>query len=208
MSLFFPNTPKFEVLYKEMILSVHDITQLFAKMAKSFSDHKKIAREAQKIEEQADNVTHKILLELNSAFITPFDRDDMYQLVMEIDDIIDHIENVLHSLSIYEVEKKNECIDLFADLFLESAKDLDDLINSFFQKNHNVEKLNKIVIALHKEEGEGDQIYINTIKDLFKNEKNPIELIKWKEIVENLEKISDKFKGVTDIVVNALMKNG
>lgn len=208
MSLLFPKNPKFEILYKELINSVHDITKLFAKMSWDFKNHAKYAKAAQKIEEQADNVAHRILLELNSAFITPFDRDDMFNLTMEIDSIIDHLENVVHSLSIYEVAKKHKCIDQFADLLLESAKDLEELIHLFFEKKHNVEKINKIVIAIHKEEGEGDEIYINSIKDLFKNEKNAIELIKWKEIVENLEGVSDKFKYVTDTVVNALMKNG
>lgn len=208
MSLLFPSNPKFEVLYKEMTSSVNDISNLFAKMAHDFKNNPKYAKQAQKIEEQADNVTHRILLELNSAFITPFDRDDMFRLVSDIDSIVDHIENIFHMLSLYEVKKKNPCIDQFAELFIESAQDLDKLISLFFEKKHNVEKINKIVIAIHKDEGVGDEYYINGIKDLFKKEKSPIELIKWKEIIESLERVSDKFKDITDTVVNALMKNG
>lgn len=208
MSLLFPKNPKFEGLYKELVVSVWDIASLFEKVSKNFKDFKKYAKEAQKIEEQADSVAHQIVLELNSAFITPFDRDDMYKLAMEIDDIIDHIENTIHSLSIYEVKKKHDCINQFAELYTESAKDLDSLIQTFFEKKHNVEKINKIVVAIHREENEWDEIYITSIRDLFQNEKDAIELIKWKEIVESLEVISDKFKDVTDTVINALMKNG
>ena len=98
MSLLFPKNPKFEVLYMELIKSVFDIVKLFAKMSGDFKNHAKYTKQAQKIEEQADNVAHRIVLELNSAFITPFDRDDMYKLTMQIDDIIDHIENVIHSI--------------------------------------------------------------------------------------------------------------
>ena len=108
----------------------------------------------------------------------------------------------------YEVAKKHKCIDQFAELFTESADDLEKLISLFFEKKHNVEKINKIVISIHKEESAADEVYINTIKELFKSEKNAVELIKWKEIVESLENISDTFKNVTDTVVNALMKNG
>jgi uncharacterized protein Yka (UPF0111/DUF47 family) len=127
---------------------------------------------------------------------------------MTIDDIVDHIENVVHSLSLYSVSKKHACIEQFADLFIVLTKDLEQLIEVFFQKHHNVDKLNKIIISIHKEEGEGDIIYMNTIRELFKTEKKPIELIKWKEIVEKLEEASDKYKDVTDVVANALMKNG
>lgn len=207
MSLFFPKNTKFEKLYWELTSSVSDATALFEKLSHSFKDIPKFSKQFQRIEQQADYITSRIVNELNTAFITPYDRDDMYKLVVVIDSIVDHIENVVHSLDLYDVKRKHKCMNEFSALFTEWARDLQKLIDMFFQKKPDIEAINKLVVAIHKEESEADEIYIRSIKELFKSEKKPTEIIKWKDIIENLEKVSDNFKDVTDIVVNSMMKN-
>lgn len=158
------------------------------------------------MEKQADTVTKEIMNQLNLSFITPYEREDLHMLAVEIDDVVDYIENVIHMFGIYGIENKPKFLDDFSRIFAGASSSLSELINEIFHPKRDNSKIQKLVVAINEYEGQADEIYLDALRKLFKDEKDPIEIIKWKEIIEELENISDKFKDISNSIVNMLIK--
>lgn len=95
MSILFPQNNVFNNLFIDLAESTKDMVKLFHELSEEFEDFEKYAQKAKIIEQQADSVTHKILNELQEAFITPYDREDLHDLVIQMDDVVDDLENVI-----------------------------------------------------------------------------------------------------------------
>ncbi len=206
MSILFPENHTFDSLFRELAHSVKDMAVLFQELSIDFKNFKDYSLKAKIIEEQADSVTHKIIHELNTAFITPYDREDLYALVLQLDDIVDYIENAVHNFHVYDVHEKRSCVDEFAPLFVEASENIIKLMKACFAKKRHLTDLSKIIVAIHTQESRGDEIYLDAIHELFRNEKNAIEVIKWKDIIENLEQAMDKFENTANTVENINIK--
>jgi len=137
---------------------------------------------AEIIEKQVDSIVHNIVNELNTAFITPFDREDLHKLVVEVDNIVDEIENVIHMLSLYKISNKPSFIDEFSSIFTDLSKSLQSLISETFKNKRDMNLIDKNVVAIKMLERQADEIYLKSISKIFAEEKDSIELIKWKDI--------------------------
>lgn len=207
MSILFPENNKFDNLFLDLAESTKDMVKLFSEFSKEFKDFEKYAGKAKIIEQQADSVTHKILNELQEAFITPYDREDLHALVIQMDDVVDDLENVLQWFFIYNISEKRACVDEFAELYIETVENLILLIKACFgKKKNNAINLSKIIIAIHTLETRGDTLYLNNIRDIFTKEKDPIELIKWKVTIENMENAMDRFERIANTVESIKLK--
>lgn len=204
--MLFPKNYNFGKLFQELTVSVKDIAGLFENICIDFKDFKEFSTKAKIMEKQADNIAKEIMTQLEESFITPFEREDLHRLVVQMDDIIDYTENMIHTIRIYWISRKPEFLDEFAVIFKGASESLSELIFEVFQNNREAEKIQKLVIAIHEYEGKADEVFLDAISKLFKNEKDPIEVIKWKQILEDLEEIADRYKDVSNIVVNMLIK--
>lgn len=205
MKFFLPKQLIFFELFKQLNGYLLEMASLFEEFARCFSDFPKFSQRAKEIENQADNKTYEIINRLYTTFITPFDREDIYLLAHETDDIIDLIENIIHNIEFYQVREKKEIIDDFAKLITEASQHFSKLINSL-QEQKNIAVFNETVTKIHGLEDQGDLIFQKTINRLFKEEKDPVEIIKWKDIAENLERIMDKYQKVGDIIQGIIVK--
>ena len=204
--MLFPKNYNFGKLFQELSVSVKDISSLFNNVCIDFKDLKEYSSKAKIMEKQADTIAKEIMNQLNVSFITPYEREDLHLIAVEIDDIIDYIENVIHMFRIYDIEKKPKFLDEFSQVFLWASSTLNELIIEVFQDRRDSTKIQKLVVAIHEYEWQADEIYLDAIHKLFKDEKDPIEVIKWKEVIEELENIADKFKDVSNSFVNMLIK--
>lgn len=207
MSILFPENNKFDNLFLDLAESTKDMVNLFSEFSKEFKDFEKYAQKAKIIEQQADSVAHKILNELQEAFITPYDREDLHALVIQMDDVIDDIEDVLQGFFIYNISDKKTCVTEFADLYIETVENLILLIKGCFGKKKNTTiNLSKVIVAIHTLEARWDTIYLSNIRELFINEKDPIQIIKWKVTIENMEDAMDKFERIANTVEGIKLK--
>lgn len=207
MKFFLPKQPAFSKYFKQLSQLTKDIADLFAEFSKTLNDLQHYSKKAKEIEDQADKITHEIIIELNQTFITPFDREDIYALAHEMDDLVDLIDNAIHYIDIYELTEKKYSIDEFGRLIQLAAHNLDMLIEECFLKEKYTDKANSLIIEIHKAEDEADKIYHHSLKQLFKEEKDPITIIKWKDIIENLEAIADKFQEVSITLEGIIVKS-
>lgn len=204
--LFNPKQNIFFELFLGTKKDMEDISALFCKFADEFNNFKKFAEGAHAIERNADEKTHRIIEELNTTFITPFDREDVYELAHELDDIIDLIEDVIRNVYLYGMDKRMPAMQSFAKLIAEDTAELGTMIQLLSEMKHTPELL-KAKIKIHNLEDDGDIIYEEAIAALFREERDPITLIKMKDILEQMEMIADKFQSVSDLIEGIVIKS-
>src|SRR5512136_477021 len=116
MKFLLPKEPAFSENFQKMSACLTEVTAVFQEFAREFRDFEPYWRKTKSIEHKADEIAHGIISLINTSFITPFDREDIYQLIHEFDDIIDLIENTVHNIYLYEVSRKKPFVDEFAVL--------------------------------------------------------------------------------------------
>ena len=206
MGFFLPKKVVFFDLLKDVSADLKEIAALFGEFARDFRDIEKYAHKAKEIERKADLKTHEVINRLNKTFITPFDREDIYLLAHELDDIIDLIENVMHNIKLYQITRKIAAIDEFAPLIFEAADYLQKLLECLQKQKYTQEFLN-IKIKIHELEDKGDETFRKGIGSLFQEEKDPIFILKLKDILESLEDVMDKYQHVSDIIEGIIVKS-
>lgn len=167
---------------------------------------KNFINQAKEIEHQADDLTHEIISRLNKTFVTPFDREDIYNLTEEFDDIIDKIENVIHNLEIYQVNPREKFIYEFSEIILKDAQYLVELTSMLKQQKYS-ESFKELIFKIHSLEDEGDALFMETLKNLFANSQDAIKIIKLKDILEDLERVVDKFQTASNTFESILVKS-
>ena len=155
------------------------------------------------IEHAGDDITHDLMTKLNQSFVTPFDREDIHELSSKVDDVLDLMDSVAARLVIYRVERLRPGV---ADL----AKILMHCTEQVVLAVRVLEKHNNILdhcIEINRLENEGDRPCRTLIAQLFAEEKDPVEIIKWKEIIEVLETAIDKCEDVANVIESVTLKN-
>lgn len=193
-------------LLKELAGAQTQMAKLFLELTTEFKDFHEFSKRAKELEHQTDMKTHELIDRLNKTFITPIDREDLYLLAHELDEIVDHIENVIHNIELYEIREKNPALEKFGYVIAQASHDLEELVDHF-QEQKRTEYLLKLKVKIHEAEDQGDEIYQQAIQKLFKEEKDPIALIKWKDILENLEQVLDQYQRVSDIIEGVIVKS-
>lgn len=179
--------------------------ELFFDLVSNYENIETKVAKIKEIETECDKQTHKILTALNASFITPFDREDIYAITKEMDDIVDNLEEVANRLIVFDVHELREDSITMATYIMQAIRELEVMFKhlSEVQKNNIVKEQ---IIEVNRIENEGDTLFRNALKDLFKNEKDPIELIKWKHLLEHLETSLDSCENVANIVEGVVMK--
>ncbi len=206
MNFLLPKQTIFFKLFGQLTEQLEELVLLFAKFSKDFNDFSNFSRKAKEIEARGDNKTHEIIDHLNKTFVTPFDREDIYLLAHELDDIIDLIENVVHNVELYQIKEKFAPLEEFAQLISEATGYLSELIKCL-EKNKYSPELASLKLKVHTLEDRGDLVFERAISQLFLNQKDPIALIKQKDILESLENVVDKYQAVADIIEGIIVKS-
>ncbi len=158
------------------------------------------------LEHEADAVNDKIIDKLNLTFITPIDREDIYALANGLDDGVDYLQGTLQRIVMYRTGEAMQGAVTLTKLLIESTE---EIIKAFSLLKDIKKNQVQILEATHKIENlesEGDRVYRHEVAYLFDQVKDPIELIKWKDILENLEDTLDHCEKVSDMIRGVVMK--
>lgn len=159
-----------------------------------------------KIENECDGHVHKIMKTLNASFITPFDREDIYYIAKEMDNIVDTIEEAANGFQIFHVEEMREEAIKMSKLIVMCIAELKYVITEL--KNMKKSKIMKEkIIEVNRIENEGDVVFRAAIEKLFTEETNAIEVVKWKIIYEFLENSMDACEHVANSIEGVVMKH-
>jgi uncharacterized protein len=199
-----PKDEKFFVMFKEMSRNIVVGAELLKDMLDNFTDPAGSQRKIKDIEHKGDTITHDIIKKLNKSFITPFDREDIYALSSALDDILDLIDACSARIVMYNVEKPTPESKELGFLILKSCQIIDKTVALLGGK---LEPISAYCIEVNALENEADRVCREAISRLFDEEKDPIQLIKWKEIYETLETATDKCEDAANILESVVVKN-
>ncbi len=158
------------------------------------------------IEHTADIAKHDLLARLVKEFLPPIEREDIISLSQKIDDVTDAIEDVLLCIDMFNVQTIRPEILKFTDTIVDCCKSMDTALVEF-QSFKKSKKLHAEIVEINRLEEEGDALYVNGVRNLYKTVKDPVELMVWTEVYRRLEKCCDACEDVANDIESIVMKN-
>ncbi|WP_236404398.1 DUF47 domain-containing protein [Microaerobacter geothermalis] len=186
----------------------HHITKtatMFREGLNNLDEPEQYADKIKEMETIGDEYIHTIIQGLNKTFATPLERDDILTLATTMDDIIDGLEACSSRIFLYNIKKADQYMKLFAENIEKSTYELSKAIELLTKKK--LLPMRENTVRINEYENEGDEILRDSLKTLFTNVSDPIEIIKKKEIYEILEDVSDKCEDVADVLESIIMSN-
>ena len=161
-----------------------------------------LSRDILKAEQEGDRITHDIVKRLNSTFVTPIDREDIYGLATQMDDIVDYIEEAADFLGLYQIEAPMDQALELADVLVSSCEQLSGAL----QNLRGFKDLEHYWIEIHRLENEGDRISRDAVASLFATGVDPMVVIRWKDIYERVEEGIDACDRVAHVLRGIAVK--
>jgi uncharacterized protein Yka (UPF0111/DUF47 family) len=158
------------------------------------------------LEHVGDEITHDIVDRLNKTFVTPLEREDILALAHALDDVVDCVDGVCERLSLYKVTKVMPLAQELSRLIVAGAEELVPLINSLRNMSDH-KAISKRIQYCNEIENQADAVFHAALAEIFEAPKDPIELIKWKEILALLEDATDRIELVSKVVSSTVMRN-
>jgi len=207
-SKFTPKEPKFFPILKDMADVLLVASDLIIECVQN-NDHEKAIEYYKKIKEQerkGDALSARVFEELNSTFITPFDREDIHHLADKLDDVTDYINSSAKRIVLYNPKQLPTSAFEIAKLIKEGAISIGKAVDQLDVLKKNSKKIKEYCQELKITENKADDVYENFLIDLFENQKDAIEVIKLKEIMSELEKATDAAEHVGKIIKTIIVK--
>ena len=201
---FTPQKREFYALLARASSNAVDIARLLVELLDRFpNDGAELIGRIKQHEHAGDRVTSEVVGLLNRTFVTPFDRDDIYRLAAALDDVCDNVDEAADNLGSYGVSKVPPLAREQADIILRSAIKLDEAVQrveGFKDSSRQLEELRYL-------EDEADRLLRDGVGELFRNEQNPVSIIRWKDIHERLEEAVDACENAADVLEAIFVKN-
>jgi len=198
-----PRDAKFFDMFAEMASNLGDGARLLKQILDDFKDVEVRVQQLKALEHRGDEMTHNVLTRLNQTFITPFDREDIYRLASSLDDILDFTYSAGVRLVMYKITSAPEAASKLADVLVRQC---DQVLLAVKGLEKNVKVLDYCV-EINRLENEADSIARTAIATLFDREKDPISLIKLKELYEVLETATDKAEDAANVLEGVVLKS-
>jgi len=203
LSKILPHEQTFFHMFVEQAENIHAGAQALVEMLQNYSGGAAQAEKIKDIEHKGDIITHNVMTRLNQTFITPFDREDIHELSSKIDDVIDLIDAAASRMVIYGVNHVRPGVVDLAKILLQATEQVADAARVLEKRNHILEHC----IEINRLENEADRMCRALIARLFEEEKDPVQIIKWKEIIEVLETATDKCEDVANVIESVALKS-
>lgn len=200
-----PKEEKFFKLFKDMTKNIIEGAKLLKDMLDNFDNPNESQRKIKDVEHKGDSITHDIIQMLNKTFVTPLDREDIYALASKLDDILDLIDASAQRVIMYNVDSIPPEAKSLGFIILQSCYAVDKAVAMLGKKSN--EQIFATCVEINALENEADRVSREAISRLFDEEKDPIQLIKWKEIYETLERATDKCEDAANILESVVVKN-
>ena len=202
---FFPHDFNFFNLFEQQVGHSVEAALFFKEVVSHGCVNEDTLSKMATIEHQGDDVTHKIIEQLNKTFITPFDREDIYALTKELDDIADMLNNIVNRLRIYNITGVDKNLVEFAAVIEESVQAVAQAVGGL-RNIKNIQVVFDACVEVHRLENVGDTMRDRVLMELFATVQNPIEVIKWKDIYQDAETVLDVCEDVAHVVDSIMVK--
>lgn len=208
-------------MFKNLIPTDVKFFEMFSNAAKILQDGAKVmsdmvsgpsadvmaaAARLERLEHDADVLTHEILIKLDKSFITPIDREDIHHLTLGLDDCMDYMEAVTERMMLYGLTEITPPMKALVEVIVKQVDQLNKVIPLISELKY--EKIIPHCIEINRLENLADKIAREAVADLFKGNPNPLDVMKWRDIYDNLETATDMCEHVAGIIEGIVLKHG
>ena len=193
----------FEVSAKNMVRAAESLKD----MIYSWECFDEKLEEMTKIEHQGDTITHEIMFQLNRSFITPFDREDIGLLAHSLDDVTDLIQSAADTMVLYKVKTPGKRARELADIIVQITTEVENAMPSLRRHTSNLEKILNSCVEINRLENVADTIYRTALTELFDDDSDIANIIKWREIYEHMESATDMCEDVANVLESVALKH-
>jgi uncharacterized protein len=199
-----PREESFFDLFESMAEKVREGAEELLDLLKNYEDLERRTGRVLDIEHEGDEITHEVMRRLNTTFLTPFDREDIHQLASNFDDVLDHVEAAAEFLQLHKIEEPlPQMVSLSETLALAAAKTAEAMPNL-----RKMQDLESYWVEINRLENEGDRFYRRTIAELFSGDYRAMDVLKFKDIIEEIEQAIDRLEDVANTVEGIVLKQG
>jgi uncharacterized protein len=206
MIWFLPKEENFFELFERAAANAHLASEMLIEFLEKFDDLESRAKKIKDVEHAGDKITHETLDRLARTFITPIDREDIHTLVSRLDDIVDLIDTAVNRMVVYRIARPRpdalelaRCLRHATGIIREAMPLLRDMKNSRL--------IHEKCIAIQTQENEADRVMQHALAELFGNCTDPIEIIKWKDLYNEIESATDRCEDVANVLDTIVLKH-
>ena len=199
-----PRETKFFRMFRDVSQNLTEGASLLHDILKNPQDLPVRINRLQEIEHRGDDMTHDIIRMLNQTFITPFDREDIHALTSSLDDVLDYVNSAATRMKLYRITTPPPAAADLAGLIVKQSGELSKAV-SLLEEEH--QKVLDHCVVVNQLENEADRVSRQAIAELFEYEKDPIQLIKIKELYEVLETATDKAEDAANVLEAVVLKS-
>jgi len=204
MAKLFKKDEKFYRIFNQMTVYILEAAELLHKMvSEPEGELQPLAGRIKDLEHLGDDLTHSVIRELNKTFITPIDREDIHDLSMALDDVLDLIDATAARIVLFQIRAPIGEVPAIASVLLSQVKEISAAVTRLQDNDHVVERC----IDINRLENDADRLFQAAIGNLFNQVKDPIDVIKRKEIIESLERATDVAEDVSNVLESIVVKN-
>ena len=198
-----PREVRFFDLFDRQSEHIIKAAAVLHEMVHHFADARAKAHAIKEIEHQGDQITHEIVKKLNTTFITPLDREDIHALATRLDDVLDFIEAVAERLVVYRIKEPTSASRAMAEVIVKMTHSMDRAIKCLRTMDPG---FHEHAVEVNRLENTADALLRDSLAALFEEQGDPIEVIKWKEIYETMETVTDRCEDVANVIESIILK--
>lgn len=204
MAKLFKKDEKFFKIFGQMSVYILEAAELLGNMVRNpGADLPPIASKIKDLEHKGDELTHHVMDELNKTFITPIDREDIHDLSAALDNVLDLIDSTATRIVLFRIAEPIRSVPEMCAVLLNQAMEIGAAVSNLQDNDHVVERC----IEINRLENDADRLFQSAIAALFDEVKDPIDVIKRKEIIETLEAATDRAEDVANVLESIVVKN-
>jgi predicted phosphate transport protein (TIGR00153 family) len=199
--------PREETFYVDFVAMADQLrvgARLLEEMLAVDPPHADKAHEIKEVEHKCDFLTHEIIQKVNKTFVTPIDREDIHSLARTLDDVMDAIDNAAGLIPLYKIDRIRPGARELAKVISASADEVRRALEALEKRSGVLER----AVEINRLENEADRIHQRAVGQLFDEERDPVVIIKWKEILDLLEDATDRCEDVANLLENVVVKHG
>ena len=201
-----PKEQKFFEMFSRAAKNAVETARAYRDLVQNYRlDHPNIQK-IRDLEHEGDIITHEVMDSLNRTFITPFDREDIHGLTTDLDNIVDAIQAVSDRMQMYHIDHRDPYVVKLAEILEKAAVEVEKAIREMADFK-NARRVLDFCIEINRLENDGDAALTEAVEHLFKETKDPIEVIKWKEVYEITEDAIDCCEDVANTIEGIVVKN-
>ena len=201
--VFVRNDREFFDLFEEAAGNIVRAADLLDQMLGSYPERANLARAILLCEQEGDRITHDIIQRLNQTFVTPIDREDIYELASGLDDIVDYTEEVADYMGLYKIEAPMVQGQSLAHILLQASRQIAEAM----PRMRTFKDISHYTVEINRLENDGDRVSREAMASLFDTGIDPMVVIRWKDLFERLEAAIDSTEKVANILEGIVIKN-